>query len=155
MNASFEHLLLRAEQLITRIELVLPQAPSQPDWNASTAFRYRKRSSGRATLEPVRGKLSQRFMGEKLGGDNTWRDHMRNEILRTEVEIYTVLGEREMRLADVHSLEIGQTIPFDVTPDDPFEVCCGGVPLARAQIGRQRNHVAIGIVDTIKQGQSQ
>ena len=54
MNASFEHLLLRAEQLITRIEAVLPQAVSQPDWTASSAFRYRKRSSGRATLEPVR-----------------------------------------------------------------------------------------------------
>lgn len=54
MNASFEHLLLRAEQLITRIESILPQPPSQPDWRASSAFRYRKRSSGRATLEPVR-----------------------------------------------------------------------------------------------------
>ena len=54
MNASFEHLLLRAEQLISRIEAVLPQAVSQPDWTASSAFRYRKRSSGRATLEPVR-----------------------------------------------------------------------------------------------------
>jgi len=54
MNASFEHLLRRAEQLITRIEAVLPQAVSQPDWTASSAYRYRKRSSGRATLEPVR-----------------------------------------------------------------------------------------------------
>ncbi|MDD2919382.1 ATP-binding protein [Rhodoferax sp.] len=54
MNASFEHLLLRAEQLITRIESVLPQPLKAPDWNASSAFRYRKRSSGRATLEPVR-----------------------------------------------------------------------------------------------------
>jgi hypothetical protein len=54
MNPGFEHLLQRAEQLITRIETVLPQPPSQPDWNASSAFRYRKRSSGHATLEPVR-----------------------------------------------------------------------------------------------------
>ena len=54
MNPGFERLLQRAEQLITRIEAVLPQPPSQPDWNASSAFRYRKRSSGHATLEPVR-----------------------------------------------------------------------------------------------------
>jgi predicted AAA+ superfamily ATPase len=54
MNANFEHLLLRAEQLISRIESVLPQAPAQPDWTASVAFRYRKRSSGHGTLEPVR-----------------------------------------------------------------------------------------------------
>ncbi|MDO9166608.1 MAG: ATP-binding protein [Rhodoferax sp.] len=54
MNEKFEHLLLRAEQLISRIESVLPQALSQPDWTASVAYRYRKRSSGHGSLEPVR-----------------------------------------------------------------------------------------------------
>ena len=54
MNQNFEHLLLRAEQLITRIESVLPQPLSAPDWAAAIAWRYRKRSSGHGTLEPVR-----------------------------------------------------------------------------------------------------
>ena len=54
MNEKFEHLLLRAEQLISRIESVLPQPLSPPDWTASMAYRYRKRSSGHGTLEPVR-----------------------------------------------------------------------------------------------------
>ena len=54
MSGSFEHLMVRAEQLITRIEATLPQALSEPDWTASVAFRYRKRGSGRGTLEPVR-----------------------------------------------------------------------------------------------------
>jgi predicted AAA+ superfamily ATPase len=54
MNASFEHLLMRAEELISRIESVLPQAPAQPDWSASVAYRYRKRSTGHGALEPVR-----------------------------------------------------------------------------------------------------
>ena len=54
MNASFERLLERAEQLMARIESVLPQPLGQPDWSASVAFRYRKRSSGHGSLEPVR-----------------------------------------------------------------------------------------------------
>ena len=54
MNVNFEHLLVRAEQLISRIEAVLPQALSEPDWTASNAYRYRKRSTGHGTLEPVR-----------------------------------------------------------------------------------------------------
>ena len=54
MNPSFEHLLQRAEQLITRIEATLPQSLAEPDWMASTAYRYRKRSAGRSSLEPVR-----------------------------------------------------------------------------------------------------
>ena len=54
MNAAFEHLLQRAEQLMHRLEATLPQALSQPDWSASSAYRYRKRSAGRSSLEPVR-----------------------------------------------------------------------------------------------------
>ncbi len=54
MNEKFESLLSRAEQLIGRIESVLPQPLSMPDWNAAIAYRYRKRSSGHGTLEPVR-----------------------------------------------------------------------------------------------------
>ena len=54
MNEQLSHLLLRAEQLITRIESVLPQALSAPDWAAAVAYRYRKRSSGHGALEPIR-----------------------------------------------------------------------------------------------------
>jgi len=54
MNDKFEHLLVRAEQLISRIESVLPQPLTAPDWGAAIAYRYRKRSSGHANLEPVR-----------------------------------------------------------------------------------------------------
>ncbi|MBK9443320.1 MAG: ATP-binding protein [Comamonadaceae bacterium] len=54
MTQGFKHLLARAEQLILQIEQVLPQPLAQPDWSASHAFRYRKRSAGRSSLEPVR-----------------------------------------------------------------------------------------------------
>ena len=54
MNQKFEHLIERAEQLIARIESVLPQPLSAPDWSAAIAWRYRKRSSGHGALEPVR-----------------------------------------------------------------------------------------------------
>ncbi len=57
MNAAFEHLLVRAESLLARLENVLPHPPAAPDWNASVAFRYRRRSLGFGSaglLEPVR-----------------------------------------------------------------------------------------------------
>ena len=53
MNAAFEHLLLRAESLLARLEVILPHAVTAPDWNAAVAFRYRKRGSA-GVLEPVR-----------------------------------------------------------------------------------------------------
>ncbi len=61
MNEQFERLLQRAEQLISRIESVLPQPLAAPDWNASIAFRYRKRSSGHGVLEPVRQVAQMRL----------------------------------------------------------------------------------------------
>jgi predicted AAA+ superfamily ATPase len=54
MNESFERLMARVESLVTRIESVLPQPLSAPDWQASVAYRYRKRSSGHGSLEPVK-----------------------------------------------------------------------------------------------------
>jgi predicted AAA+ superfamily ATPase len=47
--------------LIQRIESVLPQPLGAPDWEASVAFRYRKRSSGHGVLEPVRHVAQMRL----------------------------------------------------------------------------------------------
>lgn len=54
MNEKFERLIDRAEQLIARIESILPQPLTAPDWSASIAYRYRRRSSGHGSLEPVK-----------------------------------------------------------------------------------------------------
>ena len=61
MNQKFEHLIERAEQLIARIESVLPQPLGAPDWSLSIAWRYRKRSSGHGALEPVRHVAAMRL----------------------------------------------------------------------------------------------
>jgi predicted AAA+ superfamily ATPase len=53
MNVAFEHLLVRAESLLARLEVILPHAPTAPDWGASVAWRYRRRGSA-GVLEPVR-----------------------------------------------------------------------------------------------------
>jgi predicted AAA+ superfamily ATPase len=57
MNAAFEHLLARAESLLARLEVILPHPATAPDWNASIAFRYRRRANQgnwAGVLEPVR-----------------------------------------------------------------------------------------------------
>ncbi|MCM2251087.1 MAG: ATP-binding protein [Ramlibacter sp.] len=54
MNEKFEQLIERAGQLLLQIEAILPRPLCAPDWKASTAWRYRKRSTGHGALEPVR-----------------------------------------------------------------------------------------------------
>ena len=54
MNQNLDRLIARAEQLMARIESVLPQPLTAPDWQEAIAWRYRKRASGHGRLEPVR-----------------------------------------------------------------------------------------------------
>ena len=49
---SLQQLIDHADALLTRLEAVLPPAPTAVDWGAATAFRYRKRA-GRGSIEPV------------------------------------------------------------------------------------------------------
>jgi predicted AAA+ superfamily ATPase len=51
--ASVESLIARAEALLGRLEAVLPLPLAPPDWQASIAFRYRRRA-GSGRIEPVR-----------------------------------------------------------------------------------------------------
>ena len=51
--SAFAPLIARAEAVLARLESIVPRPLEAPDWNASTAFRYRKRGSA-GRLEPVR-----------------------------------------------------------------------------------------------------
>lgn len=101
------------------------------------------------TLEPVREKLLQRFMGEKSGRDGIWETHIEEELRRTELRIDAVLAERMMKLEQVSALAPGQTIPLDRHPDDPLTISCGGVRLASAQLGQRNGRVAVRLTTAI------
>ena len=51
--SAVESLVVRAEQMLARLELILPHPLAPPDWAAAIAFRYRKRG-GSGWLQPVR-----------------------------------------------------------------------------------------------------
>ena len=52
-STSLDALISRADLLLKRLEHILPHALSAPDWDASIAFRYRKRGAS-GLLQPVR-----------------------------------------------------------------------------------------------------
>lgn len=105
-----------------------------------------------ATLEPVRDKLLQRFMGEKAGRDRMWAQHMASELYNTQVTVDVVLGEKMMSLREVRSLEVGQTIAFSHRPDDALQIHCGGIALGRAHIGQRSSNIAIRLATDIAKG---
>lgn len=105
-----------------------------------------------ATLEPVREKLLQRFMGQKIGRGNIWEEHMAHELRQTELPVDVVLGKKVMRLDDVRNMAVGQTIEFNVAPDDPLDIQSGGITLGRAQIGQRHNNIAVRMLADMSQG---
>ena len=54
MNDQLLQFLARAETFMARVEASLPHGLEQPDWSASIAFRYRRRSSGQGVISAVR-----------------------------------------------------------------------------------------------------
>jgi predicted AAA+ superfamily ATPase len=53
MNEKITAFLARAELFMARVEASLPHGLSEPDWNESIAFRYRRRSSGQGVISAV------------------------------------------------------------------------------------------------------
>lgn len=104
-----------------------------------------------ATLEPIRDLLLQMFMGEKFGQDSVWERHLGREVGQTKIEMEAVLEERPISLGEIVNLKVGSTILLDVSPDDPVQVKCGGVPLTTAQVGRMGDKIAIAVNEDIKQ----
>lgn len=106
-----------------------------------------------ATLEPVRELLLQRFMGEKFGRDSIWETHLATQLWQTEIELDALLGEKMLTLDTIRNLEVGQTLVFPVSPNDPIELRCGEVLLMKGRMGRAGKSVAIA-VDQVKRPRS-
>lgn len=98
-----------------------------------------------ATLEPVRELLLQRFMGEKFGRDSIWETHLATELWSADLQLDAILGEQTMSLREAMNFEVGQTILFNVGPEDRVEMRCGDQPMARGRMGRSGKQLAIRV----------
>ncbi|HZF76115.1 MAG TPA: flagellar motor switch protein FliM [Acetobacteraceae bacterium] len=98
-----------------------------------------------ATLEPVREKLLQQFMGERFGRDSIWETHLAEELRQTDVALDVVLDEQTMPLAQVLALKVGDQLSLSSPAGAPVRLRCGDVPLFEAQLGRRENRLAVRI----------
>lgn len=98
-----------------------------------------------ATLEPIRDLLLQMFMGEKFGRDPIWEGHLATEIYAAEVTVDAVLHETQVPLGRVLDLKVGETLVFDVSPNDPVAIKCGGIPLTQGTMGKDEDSIAIRV----------
>ncbi|MEI2383875.1 flagellar motor switch protein FliM [Breoghania sp. JC706] len=98
-----------------------------------------------ATLEPIRDLLLQQFMGEKFGRDTTWEGHLATEIYSAEIEVDAVLYETEVPISRIMKMGLGDTLMFDIGPQDPVSIKCGNIPLTEGHLGRVEDNISIAV----------
>ena len=104
-----------------------------------------------ATLEPVREALLQQFMGEKLGRDSIWENHLAEELRLTDLALDVVLDEQTMPLSSVLSLRRGDRITLDATPETPVKLRCNDVALFEGELGRRKDRLAVRITRELRE----
>jgi flagellar motor switch protein FliM len=102
------------------------------------------------TLEPVRDKLVQRFIGERLGKDQLWEAHFGAEIRKTALDLRAVIAERALPLREVQSWRPGQTLLLDRGGSEAVTLQSDGVPLAAAQLGQRNGRIAVRLLEQPK-----
>jgi flagellar motor switch protein FliM len=103
-----------------------------------------------ATIEPIRDVLLQMFMGEKFGRDPIWEGHLATEIGQAEISVDAVLYESKLPLKQLMGLEVGDTLPLDITSDAVVTVRCGDVTLTEGRMGRVGDRVAVRVSQPLR-----
>ena len=107
-----------------------------------------------ATIEPIRELLLESFMGEKLGRDAIWENHLATEVWQTDVAVTCVLHETQMPLKRVMKLEIGDTLMFDARPDSTVALRCGDFIVSEGRIGRVDDKIAVQVVSPLRRSKT-
>ncbi|MGQ9369331.1 flagellar motor switch protein FliM [Azospirillum sp. ST 5-10] len=98
-----------------------------------------------ATLEPVRGKLVQMFMGERFGHDTVWENHLKGELMRSKLELVAVLSETQVPLGEVLNWQKGQSLKLRINPDAPVLVLSKTIPLFAGHMGQRNGNIAVKV----------
>lgn len=103
-----------------------------------------------ATIEPIREVLLQMFMGDKLGRDPIWENHLATEISQAAVSVDAVLYEADLPLRRLMELEVGDTLTLDIKPEALVAVRCGNVTLTEGRMGRVGDRVAVRVAKQLR-----
>ena len=103
-----------------------------------------------ATIEPIRELLLQMFMGEKFGRDAIWEGHLATELWAASVEVEAVLYSEQLPLKRIMTLQVGDTLMLDVSPQDLVTLRSGGVALTEGRMGRVGDRIAVRVARRLR-----
>jgi flagellar motor switch protein FliM len=98
-----------------------------------------------SSFDPVREQLVEEFVGKKAGGDPLWRSHLSNILPHADVPLRAVIEERMISSAEVMGWKVGSRLELTHRKDEPIDILCSDVLVARAAIADKEGRIALHI----------
>ncbi len=99
-------------------------------------------------IEPIR-ELLDAVTSDRSEVDGSWQESLRNEVMRSEVPLISILMEKEITLHEVMKIKAGDVIPIEMP--EKVELNAEGVPVFRGKLGLSDGNYAIQISEKLTQ----
>ena len=103
-----------------------------------------------STIEPIKQKLSSSFQTDNDMADSIWTQAMNSHIRDVESMVVVKLGETEMTVGDLVTLEIGDVIPLKQEASGEVDLAVEGIEKMKAVVGEYKGNRAVQISEIIK-----
>lgn len=103
-----------------------------------------------STIEPIKQKLSSSFQTDNDMADSIWTTAMNEHIMDAETEIIVKLGEAQMTVGDLVTLEKGDIIPLNQEASGEVTLAVEGVEKMKCLIGVHKGNRAIQVTKVLK-----
>ena len=100
-----------------------------------------------STIEPIRQKLTTGLQTTRFEIDNTTKNRMIANLMRTDVNVRVELARGEAKAKFISGLQVGNIIQLETAPIDPSIVFVEGIPKFNGKAGTFRGSRAVKILD--------
>lgn len=102
-----------------------------------------------AMIEPIRDLLDS-IQSDRGDIDERWRKALHYEVMESQVEVYAILLEKEMTVAQMLDLRPGDILPVELP--DQVTLYSEEIPLFRGRVGIANGNFAIKIEEKVARG---
>ncbi|MEC7277940.1 MAG: flagellar motor switch protein FliM [Bdellovibrionota bacterium] len=104
-----------------------------------------------STIEPIKQKLSSSFQTDNDMADSIWTTAMNEHIMDAHTEMIVKLGEADMTVGDLITLEKGDIIPLNQEASGEVTLAVEGVEKMKCLIGVHKGNRAIQVTKVLNE----
>jgi flagellar motor switch protein FliM len=98
-----------------------------------------------STIEPIKQKLSSSFQTDNDMADSIWTNSIQNHILETKASLVVKLGETDMTVGDLLTLEKGDIIPLNQEASGEVSIEVEGIEKLKCLMGTHKGNRAVQV----------